>query len=178
MAAGNGYGLRPVGWGISGNAYNTAGFQRYPVTAASAVAMFNGDFVEMAAGTVTRQNGATGESPTIAKLTLGVCVGAEYTSAEGTPTWNQYYPGAGTETNAFVFVCNDPSQTYLIKCDAAVTQAEVGGNYLITDFAEADGNTTTGNSGINLDVGSEVTTVATPCLRILDIPKDGVNENS
>ena len=179
MAAGNGFGLRPVSFGMTGNSYNTGGFQEYPVTGSLADQIFAGDFVEMIAdGTVSRQNGATGESPTIAKFSLGVAVGSRYVTAAGTPTWGQSYPGAGTETSAFVFVCNDPSQVYQIKCNAAVTQAAVGGNYLVTDFAEADGDTSTENSGINLDVSSFVTTVATPCLRIIDIPKDGKNEDS
>ena len=125
---------------------------------------------------MVRQNGATGATPGTGELTLGVAIGCRYV-LNGAPTWSQYYPGGGTETEAYVFVCDSADQVYKIKCDAAVTQAEVGANYLVTDFAEADGSTSTGNSGINLDVGTAATT-SSYAVRMLAIPKDGVNENS
>jgi hypothetical protein len=170
------YGLRPVQGPGTGYSYNTGGFNEYSVADSYAGNIFAGDFVELLAdGTVQRQNTTTGESPVAATPTLGVAVGFRYTDTAGTPQWSQYYPASGG-TDIFAFVCDDPSQLYMIQCDAAVAQANIGATYLVQGFAAADGSTSTGNSGINLDIGSAGTGAQT--CKILRIPQDGSNENS
>ena len=170
------YGLRPTQGVGTGYGYHAGGFNEYPVADSYGGNIFTGDFVELLTdGTVQRQHTTTGESPIAATPTLGVAVGFRYLDTSGTPQWAQYYTASGG-TDIFAFVCDDPSQIYMVQCDAAVAQTDVGATFLVQGFAAASGSTSTGNSGINLDIGSANTTAQT--CKILRIPKDGVNENS
>ena len=124
---------------------------------------------------VQRQNTTAGESPVAAKPTLGVAVGFRWVDANKSPHWGQYYPG-GTATEIYAFVTDNPGQIYMIQADAAAAQLTVGETYLVQNFVHTDGSTSTGNSGITLDIGSAGTGAQT--CKILSIPKDGKNENS
>ena len=171
------YGLRPVGFGGGGNTgYNTGGFNEYAMADSYAVNTFAGDIIqinESSTGYAERQNGATGESPTTTTAnTLGVAVGFRYTDTSGTPTWSQHWAQSGT--NVFVMVADDPNQIFLITGPATATQAQVGLNAAVTNFASSSGSTTSGNSGI---------TLATPAtgnaaLRVLGFPSDGTTSST
>ena len=181
-----GYGLRPVGMGGgAGSGYNTGGFNEYRIdvsaVAAGATVIYSGDFVELTGtGEIDRQAGdTTGETPTTANgvRTLGVAVGFRWKLASGEQKYGQYYPSVSTDTDAYAFVCDDPNQVYLIQSDGATTYADIGGNAPVDGFGTAEGSTTTGNSGIQLD-HSLINTTNTLALRILGVPEDGSNENS
>ena len=180
------YGLRPVGGPGTGYGYQTSGFSEYYIdvsaVAAGAGVIYSGDFVELTAtGEIDRQAGnTTGETPTTANgvRTIGVAVGFRWVTPSGTPTWSQYYDGNASNTEAFAFVADDPNQVFMIQSDEAIAQPTgIGGNAPVVNFATASGSTVTGNSGIQLDGGS-IATTNTLALRILSIPRDGVNENS
>ena len=114
--------------------------------------------------------------------TIGVAVGFRYVDPNGTPTWAQYYNGNADNTAAFAFVADNPEQRFLVLSDGATVQADMGLNADVvsatgTPTEIETGNTTTGNSSIVLDFSSQAVT-ATLGLRLISIPKDGVNENS
>lgn len=170
------YGLRPVKGPGTGYGTNTGGFNEYPVADNYAGNIFAGDFVELLTnGTVQRQNTTTGESPVAADPTLGVAVGFRYTDTSGTPQFAQYYPASGG-TDIFAYVCDNPSQLYVIQGDEVMDQTDVGATFLVAGFAASAGSTTTGNSGIYLD--SDSAGVGAQTCKVLSIPKDGENENS
>jgi hypothetical protein len=166
------YGLRPVKTNEGGS---SGVVREYVIADSYAVDVFQGDFVELVtAGTVERQNGATGESPIIANPTLGAATGFSYTDGNGASQWASYYPAAGT--NVRVTVADDPRQLFSIVGSAAVTQAMVGASFEVTTFASSSGNTQSGQSGITLDVSSAGTDAGT--VRLVEIPQDGSNESS
>ena len=114
--------------------------------------------------------------------TVGVAVGFRYVDPNGTPVWSQYYAGNAINTKAFAFIADDPTQRFLIKSDGATVQADMGLNAdVVSSTGTAteieQGSTTTGNSSIVLDFSSQAVT-ATLGLRLISIPKDGVNETS
>lgn len=179
-----GYGLRPVGKGFGGvTGYNNGSAVEIPIADGYTVNIFSGDFVERTTGgTVIRQNGSTGESPTTTNITAGVAVGFRYVDPNGSPVWSNFYLGNASNTNAFALVCTDPNQLYMIQGDEAVTlttgyPTEVGCNAAVVTFAASSGSTVTGNSGIALDVSSAATTAALAC-RIVAVPDDGENLTS
>ena len=176
-----GYGLRPVGFGAGGlSGYNNGGFTEIPISSTAAVDIYTGDFVEQVAdgGVVRQANDATGETPaTTTKNTAGVCLGFRYINASGDIRWSQFYDQSASNTEAFAFVCTDPSQVYLIQSDGATTLADIGSNAPIDGFAVNEGNSTTGLSGIQLDHSLINTTIGLG-LRIIGIPDDGSNRGS
>ena len=114
--------------------------------------------------------------------TIGAAIGFRYVDPNGTPTWAQYYAGNANNTQAFAFVADNPVQRFLVKSDGATVQADMGMNAdVVSSTGTAteieQGSTKTGNSSIVLDFSSQAVT-ATLGLRLISIPKDGVNETS
>jgi len=180
------YGLRPVGAGYAGlSGYNNGSFVEVPVSTDAAVDIFTGDFVEWvndasgagSAGVVRQKNDAGSETPDTTNITFGVAVGFRYVNPSGTPTWSQHYDQSASNTEAFAFVCTDPSQIYMVQADGAVTIENVGSNAPVSNFAVASASTTTGLSGITLDF-SDIAVTAADCLRIVGVPDDGENRSS
>jgi len=170
------YGLRPVQGNGTGYGYSTGGFSEFEMADDYSGNVFSGDFVELlTTGYVQRQNTTTGESPIIAKPTLGVAVGFRWVDSTGSPNWGQYYPG-GTATEIRISVCSDPKQIYMIQGDEVMDVSDTGKCFSVAGFAASAGSTATGNSGIYLD--SSTATASALTLRCLAIPKDGANENS
>jgi hypothetical protein len=166
------YGMRPV---KTNEGASSGVVREYSVADSYAVEIFQGDFVELlTTGFVERQNGATGESPIIADPTLGVATGFRYTDGQGQSQWAARYPAAGTDV--FVYVADEPRQVFSIVADAAVTQAMVGASFEVTDFADSDGSSQSGQSGIVLATATAGADAGT--FRLVEIPKDGSNEFS
>ena len=175
------YGLRPIQRGASGG-YNSGGFTEYPILDGETDDMFAGSLMlQEAAGYVTVL-ALTPTGATSVLSTIGVAVGFRYVDPNGSPVWAQWYNGDADKTEAFAFVADDPTQRFLVVSDGATVQADMGLNADVvsatgTATAIGQGNTTTGNSSIALDFSSQAVT-ATLGLRLLSIPKDGVNETS
>lgn len=114
-----------------------------------ATALFSGDAVILASGYV---NKAADDSSTI----LGVFQGCEYRNDAGEVIFSPYWPGVAlTDTAAVVkaYVYADPGILYEVQSDTgtASTIANVGVSYDIElDHA---GSTSTGRSGMELDLG-------------------------
>jgi len=77
----------------------------------------------------------------------------------GKPTWKNYYPGSVNITSGKIIadVIDDPSQLFLIQCDAGFTAADVGEN---ADVIGTGGSTTTGVSTMELNSSTLAVTAA------------------
>ena len=175
-----GYGLRPYQFTSGG--YNSGGFTEYPIVDGETDNMFAGCLMlQEDTGYVTAL-ALTPTGATSVLSTIGAAIGSRYVDPNGTPTWAQYYNGNADNTAAFAFVADNPEQRFLVLSDGATVQADMGLNADVvsatgTPTEIETGNTTTGNSSIVLDFSSQAVT-ATLGLRLISIPKDGVNENS
>lgn len=157
-------GGRPANWGQT----------LYKIPDGYATAIFNGDPVVMTAsgstrGTIARMNAtATATTITSSGTWLGVFLGCEYVDpTTKQPTWRQYYPGSITPASGSIYahVIDDPDALFEIQADGALAQTTLGTNAAIIQTAV--GNTTTGNSGLQLDASSVESTSSLP-LRIVD----------
>lgn len=165
-------GLQPVK--MIGGRYNSHGASLYRIPSNYSVALFNGDPVIMTAsgssrGTIARMN-ATSTATTITSsgTWLGVFIGCEYVDPNSKqPVFRQSYPGSITPASGEILahVIDDPDALFEIQADGAVAQTGLGTNAAIIQTAV--GNTTTGNSGLQLDASSVDSTSSLP-LRIVD----------
>jgi len=175
------YGMRPVTHG--GYNYNTGGFEEFPIKSAYSTRISNGDFVKLVAnhgveylataptpliGTVGA--GTSGAQP--ANPALGIFVGCRYVDGNGTPTWSQYYPGAGTETEIQAFVVTDANAVFTIQGTGVWTETYLG-TVLIPTIAAGTGSI--GNSG---NVLPDYAADPDGTLRIVGVVRDGENEST
>ena len=174
------YGFRPVSHG--GYNYNTGGFEEFPIDAASTVKIFNGDIVQLAGdfGVIRNDSGeipsplsvvAADNVTAPANQALGVFVGCRYVTGAGTPTWSQWFPGVGDETEAYAQVVTDANAVFQIQGSIAWADTMMGvvNNPTIIADATPGGNTSTGNSSTNSDLAAD----ANGCLRIIDAVRTG-----
>ena len=174
------YGFRPVT--VNGAAYQTGGFQEFPINPSEGTRISNGDLC-----TLTDDYGVVrlGSPPVPLKFSsasppvttvpsnqaLGVFVGCRYVDANGTPTWSQYWPSAaGTE--AFAFVVTDPLAVFKIQCSAS--WAETGLGNLVDPTLTAG----SGDDGNSRAVVGALTNDPDACLRVVGVVRDGANEDS
>jgi len=186
------YGTRAI-QAIGGRPFSGGTIREFKVAANNTAAIFNGDLVVLSsaglpsavsASPVGQILAATSVAPTAG--IVGVCVGANYVSAEGQPVINQYLPanvitGGGSEVS--VMVMDDPEVLFQVKGTEALGTFNSGtngsgwpgviGKNATLGYATA-GNTTTGNSGVNLIVGTNgagIVATANRAVRIVDIVK-------
>ena len=106
---------------------------------------------------------------------IGVFNGCFYTDpTTQKPTYSNYYPGSIAADDITAFVVDDPDAVFLIDADAAFTRADLFQNYSVTN---ATGNTKTGISETQLDVGASGTN-ASFILQALDISQDPDNSDT
>lgn len=154
------YGFKPIN-SVDGKPY--AGATRQYAIEGSANIFF-GDLVKIVAGEVAPFVPGTDENP------AGVFVGAQYTNSMGQTIQGQYYPAGAANGVAYVVV--DPQAAYQVAVTSngttvvsTTTIAAIGTNMEV--FA-GTGNTTTGDSGMSLDAGSEAVTATLP-VRVVDV---------
>lgn len=161
------FGLRPTRTSISSQQQN-----RYRIASSYATAIFQGDLVAMVTGGGIERVAAGGSG-----FILGVFNGCNYTDpTTGKPTWSNYYPGGVAASDIIADVIDDPSATFEIQADAAFPVADLAGNYDIVDNSPV-GDTTSGNSRMELEVGTADSTVATLPLKAIDISQDPENSD-
>jgi|TARA_X000001388_G_scaffold19135_2_gene12505 hypothetical protein len=166
------YGLRPVNL-IGGQAFNGGVIREFPVKANNSAAIFNGDLVVLSSAGLPSAVTSTPVAITLAATSViatagivGVCVGARYVNSEGQLTFNNYLPAGlvtGGASDVFVRVMDDPDALMEIQASAALGTFNSGssgsgfagavGKNAQLGFSTA-GNTTTGNSGMNLLTGT------------------------
>ena len=136
------FGLRPVGNLSATGAQKQYG---YEIADNQAGTIFQGDLVALSGGYITRFLPATHTAA------VGVFNGCNYIDpTTGKPTWKNYYPGSVNITSGKITadVIDDPSQLFLIQCDAGFVAADVGKN---ADVIGTGGSTTTGVSTMELN---------------------------
>ena len=164
------FGLRPHN--KLGSAPNSNGMTPYKVqingVAGSSSAIRQGDMVIPLTNGLVDVSAADGGSVAI----LGVMAGCEYIALDGTPTFDNNYPGTSSlksGTEATVFVYDDPFQVYEIQCDASLTNLATA-TALIHSNAEGTGFGSEQANGISsgeLSVSSAGATTATDNFRII-----------
>jgi hypothetical protein len=138
--------------------------------AGSSSAIHQGDMVIPLTNGLVDVSAADGGSVAI----LGVMAGCEYTALDGTPTFDNKYPGTASlksGTEATVFVYDDPHQVYECQADASLTNLATA-TALIHSNAEGTGfgsETANGISAGEISVATAGATTATDNFRIVGI---------
>jgi hypothetical protein len=190
-ASTTGFGLRAVM--TVGNTPATSGQSEYQVQTAPGVGLYKGDpasiqdagnqgFAQDASFTLTDDGGAGGTAwaNNADALLIGVLNGFFYIDSTGKPTFANSVP-AGTTTsvdyntgsnNITAFVIDNPNQEYVVKADAAVTQAMLGAaNQMNVNNWTASSNKD-GQSITTLDVGSAAATGMFTLVRSANDPEN------
>ena len=143
---------------------------RYTIASSYATAIFQGDLViPVTGGNIERYPGNTSTA------VVGVFNGCFYTDpTTQKPTFKNYYPGGVAASDITAFVVDDPDAVFLVDADATFARADLFQNYSLTAVS---GNTKTGNSLQQLDVGASGTN-ATFVVQAIDISQDPDNSDT
>ena len=159
------FGLRPARTSISSQQQN-----RYRIAANYNPSIFQGDLVAMVTGGGIERVAAGGSG-----FILGVFNGCEFTDpTTGKPTFSNHYPASTNASDIIANVIDDPNAVFEIQADAAFPVTDLAGNY---DILATAGDTTSGTSRIELEVGTADSTVATLPLKAIDISQDPENSD-
>lgn len=157
-------GLKPIG--LLGGLPFAGSTREYLIKSGYSTAIFNGDVVGLADtanstddGFIVREAVASEVNP------IGVFLGVSYTDpSTGQQTFKQHYPGGIAASDIKAVVSVNPFTLYEVQADGAIAQTQLG---MTADLVQtAAGNTTTGNSGIQLDASTA--SVAGECWKIID----------
>ena len=160
------FGLRPARTSISSQQQN-----RYRIAANYNTSIFQGDLVAMETGGGIERVAAGGSG-----FILGVFNGCEFTDpTTGKPTFSNHYPASTNASDIIANVIDDPNAVFEIQADAAFPVTDLAGNY---DILATAGDTTSGTSRIELEVGTADSTVATLPLKAIDISQDPENSDA
>jgi hypothetical protein len=176
------FGLRPINL-IGGQAFNGGVIREFSVASNNSAAIFNGDLVVLSSAGLPSAVSATPVAIKIPSTSadatagiVGVCVGCRYIDSTGITQYRQFLPAniitAGA-TEVFVRVMDDPDALLQVQGTVALgtfnsgTDGSAGPVQLVKmlelGFATA-GKTSTGNSGVNLIVGTNGAGLVTPQL--------------
>lgn len=145
------FGFRPIGNLSATGAQKQYG---YEIADNQAGTIFQGDLVVLTAGYISRF------LPASHTAAVGVFNGCNYIDpTTGKPTFKNFYPGSVNITSGKIIadVIDDPSQLFLVQCDAGFVAADVGKN---ADVIGTGGSTTTGVSTMELNSATLATTAA------------------
>ena len=165
------YGLKPVNL-IGGQVF--AGATRLmEIASGYATSIFYGDLVKrVAAGTIELDAGTTTATP------VGVFLGVSFTNqSTGQIQQQQYYPASQaikSGTKIFAVVADDPDTLFqVVSCSATTTVAAMGIAAIGSNIAliQNAGSSTTGNSAVAIDEGTQTTTNTLP-IRIIDVVRE------
>ena len=160
------FGLRPARTSISSQQQN-----RYRIAANYNTSIFQGDLVAMVTGGGIERVAAGGSG-----FILGVFNGCEFTDpTTGKPTFSNHYPASTNASDIIANVIDDPNAVFEIQADAAFPVTDLAGNY---DILATAGDTTSGTSRIELEVGTADSPVAPLPLKAIDISQDPENSDA
>ena len=165
------YGLKPVNL-IGGQVF--AGATRLmQIASGYATSIFYGDLVKrISDGTIEKDTGTATATP------CGVFLGVQFTNqSTGQVQQQQYYPASqaiASGTKIFAVVADDPDTLFqVVSCSSGTTVAGMGisaiGNNI--ELLQNAGSTTTGNSAVAINEGSQTTTNTLP-IRIIDVVRE------
>jgi hypothetical protein len=165
------YGLKPVNL-IGGQVF--AGATRLmEIASGYATSIFYGDLVKrISDGTIEKDTGTTTATP------CGVFLGVSFTNqSTGQIQQQQYYPASqaiASGSKIFAVVADDPDTLFqVVSCSATTVVAGMGISAIGNNIAliQNAGSTTTGNSKVAIDEGTQATTNTLP-IRIIDVVRE------
>jgi hypothetical protein len=167
------YGLKPIN--LVGGQVFAGSTRMYPIQYGYATDIFNGDFVKVVRGSVTRAAiGAT----TASNAVTGVFLGCSYTDpVTKQKRFSQYWPASTLAGDCVAYINDDPDTVYKAAvCSSGVVMASgayalVGTNLSAID--NASGNVNTGNS-----LNAILAPVDTPVSTILPLRCVGLVEET
>ena len=162
------FGLKPAR--MMGGAPYSGGQSRYRIAANYGTSIFQGDLVKQVTGGGVERAAASSTVPVV-----GVFNGCMYTD----PTtkeqiFSNYYPASTNASDIIAFIVDDPNVVFEVQSDDTFPVADLVGNFDIIDTNS--GSTTTGISGVELDLSTGATTTTLP-LKAIDISQDPDNSD-
>jgi len=165
------YGLKPVNL-IGGQVFAGA-TRQMQIASGYATNIFYGDLVKrIADGTIEKDVGTATATP------CGIFLGVSFTNAStGQVQQQQFYPASQqikSGTQIFAVVADDPDTLFqVVSCSSGTTVAAMGisaiGNNI--ELIQNAGSTTTGNSAVAINEGTQAVTSTLP-VRIIDVVRD------
>ena len=165
------YGLKPVNL-IGGQVFAGA-TRQMQIASGYATNIFYGDLVKrISDGTIEKDTGTATATP------CGIFLGVSFTNAStGQVQQQQFYPASQqikSGTQIFAVVADDPDTLFqVVSCSSGTTVAAMGisaiGNNI--ELIQNAGSTTTGNSAVAINEGTQATTSSLP-IRIIDVVRD------
>ena len=165
------YGLKPVNL-IGGQVFAGA-TRNMEIASGYATNIFYGDLVKrITSGTIELDAGTATATP------CGVFLGCTFTNGStGQVQFQQFYPASQSiksGTKIFAVVADDPDTLFqVVSCSATTTVAGMGIAAIGSNIAliQNSGSTTTGNSAVAIDEGTQTTTNTLP-IRIIDVVRE------
>ena len=165
------YGLKPVNL-IGGQVFAGA-TRQMQIASGYATNIFYGDLVKrISDGTIEKDTGTATATP------CGIFLGVSFTNAStGQVQQQQFYPASQqikSGTQIFAVVADDPDTLFqVVSCSATTTVAAMGISAIGNNIAliQNAGSTTTGNSAVAIDEGTQTTSSTLP-IRIIDVVRD------
>ena len=165
------YGLKPVNL-IGGQVFAGA-TRQMQIASGYNTNIFYGDLVKrISDGTIEKDTGTATATP------CGIFLGVSFTNAStGQVQQQQFYPASQqikSGTQIFAVVADDPDTLFqVVSCSSGTTVAPMGisaiGNNI--ELIQNAGSTTTGNSAVAINEGTQATTSSLP-IRIIDVVRD------
>ena len=175
------YGLKPVNR-VDGMPYAGAVQEFLIDPAGEGTNLFYGQVVIIGADGYIALSTATGADITTNNLggssigAIGVCVGCEYTNAQGQQIWSQYYP-SGTTGVVKVKVITDPNVVFQAQLDGSGAQTVLGTNtFFAAVQSTSTGSTQNGNSTTALDATVQTTAAAFRIVGFASTPGDAFTD--
>ena len=163
------FGCKPVR--MMGGAPYSGGQSRYRIASGATTPIFQGDLVTQLTAGVIGRHAATGTVPII-----GVFNGCSFTDpTTGEQVFSNHYSGSIAASDIIASVIDDPNVVFEYQADAAFPVADLFGNFDIVDSSPV-GDTKSGISSAQLDVGTGATTATLP-LKCIDISQDPDNDD-
>lgn len=174
------FGLRPLNkMGGAANSTATSNYSLYEIANGNTNKLYHGQpVIPLSTGYIDAAGAAAGGTVGL----VGVFQGCEYVSSTtGKPTWSNYWPGSGADSNHAIkaYVNDDPMQLYVIATDASWTSKATARAAV---FANANFSTVvTGTDATGLSLGrlaiSTIATTAALQMRIMGWVEDSMNED-
>ena len=174
------FGLRPLNkMGGAANSTATSNYSLYEIANGNTNKLYHGQpVIPLSTGYIDAAGAAAGGTVGL----VGVFQGCEYVSSTtGKPTWSNYWPGSGADSNHAIkaYVNDDPMQLYVIATDASWTNKATARAAV---FANANFSTAvTGTDATGLSLGrlaiSTIATTAALQMRIMGWVEDSMNED-
>jgi len=181
MANTNGsFGLRPLNkMGGGANSTGISTYSKYEIANGNTDKLYHGEpVIPLSTGYIGAPGAAAGGTVGL----LGVFQGCQYVaSTTGKPTWSNYWPGSGADSNHPVqaFVCDDPMQLYVIATDATWTSKATARAAVFANANFSTGITGTDATGLSLGrlAISTIATTAALQMRIMGWVDDSLNQD-